>query len=172
MNANFTPVISSIYDKRQENAHSYSKPLSEENFENTVILSRPWHNNPRNIILKSTISSHIQWVLAVQSYTKACKYITPIKTDRRTTTLGTTVMTTSKQKFTTQNILTLAQELTPLNACPGRRLLPTKKPLLIFRLPSSLKTWDLVHPGSTPSIYLSCIHKHTIHTLSIEFSIR
>ncbi|KAI9264093.1 pectin lyase fold/virulence factor [Phascolomyces articulosus] len=58
--ANFTPVVSSIYDKRQENDHSYTDPLSPEEYESSVILGRPWHNGPRVIIVQSNIMSHIK----------------------------------------------------------------------------------------------------------------
>lgn len=60
LNANFTPVISTIYDKRQEKDHSYSSPLIESNYKNTVNLSRPWHNFPKVYFLKSTIANHIR----------------------------------------------------------------------------------------------------------------
>ena len=58
--ANFTPVISSIYDKRQESDHSYSQPLSPQEYEASVILGRPWHNAPRVTIVQSNIMGHIK----------------------------------------------------------------------------------------------------------------
>ncbi|KAI8143132.1 pectin lyase fold/virulence factor [Fennellomyces sp. T-0311] len=58
--ANFTPVISSIYDVRQEDDHSYSSPLSPDEYESSTILGRPWHNGPRVIIVQSNIMSHIK----------------------------------------------------------------------------------------------------------------
>ncbi|KAG2216837.1 hypothetical protein INT45_009463, partial [Circinella minor] len=58
--ANFTPVVSSIYDKRQENDHSYSDPLSPKEYEASVILGRPWHNAPRVTIVQSNIMGHIK----------------------------------------------------------------------------------------------------------------
>ncbi|KAI9488243.1 pectin lyase fold/virulence factor [Zychaea mexicana] len=58
--ANFTPVVSSIYDKRQEDDHSYSSPLSPDEYEASTILGRPWHNGPRVIIVHSNIMGHIR----------------------------------------------------------------------------------------------------------------
>lgn len=58
--ANLTPVVSSIYDKRQENDHSYSSPLNPAEYQHSTILGRPWHNAPRVYFLESYIYDHIQ----------------------------------------------------------------------------------------------------------------